>query len=217
MALLHSPTDIRIDSGDSFFIENHSTDKTLEFQWNRLVYKIAPGMKKIVPFDVVALFFGDPRSIAGRSVPYRDSRGPGMVPDRRVEVMRLSVRYGVYEQGAADIRAAIIEENRRLAMLNEQSFRPVTALRDENFYARVTTLEGDEVIPPLFDHEGKHTYGFSVDNQKSDDIAVLMRDYESRLKALEKTKEVVDESGDNTDEGIPIDNPGDPVGEVVRG
>jgi hypothetical protein len=206
---------LRIDSQDQFYIENHNDAENLRFVWNKYEYVIQPGYKKIVPFEVVCLYYGDPRSVAGRSVPYRDSRGAGVVPDRRAEVMRLAVRYGVYEQGAANIREAIKDENKRLAKLNEESIFPITPLRDENFGARITTLDGIEVFTPLIDHEGLYSYGFTADEQKSDDLAAIIKDYEKRLEALEGTKDVLDKRGDNTDDGIPIDNPGDPVGEGI--
>lgn len=204
---------LRIDSQDQFYIENHDDSRTLRFVWNKYEYAIQPGFKKIVPFEVVCLYYGDPRSVTGRSVPYRDTRGAGVVPDRRSEVMRLAVRYGVYEQGAANIREAMNDENKRLAKLNEESIYPVLPLHDENFNIRITTLDGVEIFTPLIDHEGVYQYGFNVDEQKSDDLAAIIGDYEKRLRSLEGTKDVLDRRGNNTDDGIPIDNPGDPVGE----
>jgi hypothetical protein len=212
MASTLLPTDSipQIDSGDSFWIENHHPSRTLTFIWAKIHYNIAPGKKRIVPFEVVCLYFGDPRSKVGTTVPYKDSRGSGTVPERMGEVARLSVRYGVYEQGMESIAEAIEVENARLAQLNETSVQTMKPLISDNFHARITDLEGHEILTPLFDHDGSVTYGFALDDDRSDDIAAIIANYERRLAALEGKQTVMDVEGDNDDEGVPIDNPEGP-------
>jgi hypothetical protein len=199
-----------IDSGDSFWIENHHPSRTLTFVWAKIHYNIAPGKKRIVPFEVVCLYFGDPRSKLGAAVPYKDSRGSGTVPERMGEVQRLSVRYGVYEQGMESIAEAVEVENARLAQLNESSIQTFKPLLSDNFHARITDLESNPIITPLFDHDGSVTYGFALDDEKSNDIAAIIQNYERRLAALEGKEAVMDINGPNDDEGIPIDNPEGP-------
>jgi hypothetical protein len=199
-----------IDSGDSFWIENHHPTETLKFVWSKIHYNIAPGKKRIVPFEVVCLNFGDPRSRVGSAVPYKDSRGHGTVPERMGEVRRLSIRYGVYEQGMDNIAEAVEIENAKLAQLDAQGFQSYKPLITTNFHAVITDLEGNRIITPLFDHDGSITYGFSLDDEKSNDIAQIIANYERRLAALEGKESVMDINGDNDDDGIAIDNPEGP-------
>jgi hypothetical protein len=199
-----------IDSGDSFWIENHHPTETLRFQYAKIHYNIAPGKKRIVPFEVVAMNFGDPRSRMGAAVPYKDSRGSGTVPERMSEVRRLSIRYGVYEQGMENIAEAVEIENKKLAALDASGFQNYKPLVTTIFHAIVTDLEGNRLITPLFDHDGSYTYGFQLDEENSNDIAQIIKNYERRLAALEGKESVMDATGDNDDSGIPIDNPDSP-------
>lgn len=198
---------VQIDTQDSFWIENHHPSATLRFVWGKLPYTIGPGKKKIVPFEVVCLYFGDPRSKVGAAVPYKDSRGSGTVPERLGEVRRLSVRYGVYEQGMDNIAEAITAENARLAEIDANSIKKIKPLISDNFYAEIYTLEDQKVITPLFDHDGTTTYGYSLDDERSDDIATIINQMRRRIEHLEGVDAVLD-GGDNTDDGIKIDNPG---------
>jgi hypothetical protein len=207
------PAAVKIDSGDSFWIENHHPTKSLTFQWAKIKYVIAKGKKRIVPFDVIALYFGDPRSVKGAAVPFTDSRGHGTVPERMGEVRRLAVRYGVYEQGMEDIALAIEAENLRLEQLRQDPRRvtPVKDLIDDNFHAKITDLEGNPIITPLFDPEGTYAHGFDQDEGRSDDIATIIARMQAQIDRLRADKEIVDDEGDNVDDGVPIDNPPEAV------
>ena len=191
-----------IDSADFFYIENHNTDTYLNYGWSGREYRIAPGKKKLVPFDVVALYYGDPRSRVGSIQQFRDSTGAGTVPERHAEVQRLCIRYGVYEQGMDNIIGSMAVENDRLAGLNQQP------LRMENLYVRITTAEGTEIMTPLFDHEGREgTYDFDLDDENSQDVATIIANMQHKIAVLEGKKEILDDKGDNDDEGVTFDNP----------
>lgn len=192
----------KIDSNDFFFITNTGTD-IVRFRWDGLEYAIDPGGRKLVPFDVVCLNYGDPRSRVGGTQGYEDSKGKGVVPDRDLEVLRLSVLYGVYEQGAQDILSYIEVENRRLTLNGD------LPLSTPNIHVKITTTDdpGVEIIPPLFDPKGTYAAGYTPDNPQSNDIAVLLGQYQDRIEHLEKMIEVSDRTGhDNTGE-IPVDEP----------
>lgn len=209
MTILTPTPKIQIDSADQFFIENHHPDKNLRFVWAKHPYVVGPSMKKIVPFEIVCLYFGDPRSVINKAVPYKDSRGSGTVPERYGELRRLSVRYGVYEQGMEDIAAAVTVENERLKILDSQTVQPVKLLIDDNFYAQIKTLEGELILPPLFDPTGQATYGYQLDDQNSSDLAVIIETLQRKVAVLEGQKSGIDQmGGSNSDVGIPIDNPG---------
>jgi hypothetical protein len=199
---------VNIDSGDSFWIENHHQSETMRFKWANVPYNIAPLKKRIVPFEVICLNFGDPRSKVGSAVPYKDSRGSGMVPERMGEVRRLSIRYGVYEQGMENIHEALKSENNRLSIFSESHMGlPVKLMNDINFYAKIKSLEDIEILTPLFDPDGSITYGYTLDDQKSQDLSVIISQLTNRVRQLEGQKETLDVQGDNDDNGISIDNP----------
>lgn len=198
---------VTIDSGDHFWVENHHESETLKFQWARVQYNIAPGKKKLVPFEVVCLYFGDPRSMVGVIQSYKDSTGSGKVPERYAEVQRMCVRYGVYEQGMEDIAASVEAMNMKL---ERDGFKP---LRWENFAARITTIEGDHLIPPLFDHDGTSSnVQFNLDEENSQDLATIIQSMQRKIKELENKDTVMQDRGitDNNDDGIEIDNPTGP-------
>lgn len=199
-----------IDSGDFFYVENHG-DKPVSLAWAGMPYLVPPGTKKLVPFAAIALYFGDPRSRVGMIQQYKDSTGTGTVPERHAEVQRLCVRYGVYEQGMDDIAGALV------LLQAEARANGKPALRDENFSVRITFKDTDEeVVTPLFDHEGTGTtYGFDLDEERSDDIATILNQMkkqaatmQEKIDRLEMKREILD-GADNDDDGIELDNPSD--------
>jgi hypothetical protein len=201
--ILKPKPDLIIDSGDAFYIENHHKTNTIVFGWAKREYAIAPGKKRLVPFDVVTLCYGDPRSRVGQILSYSDSTGSGQIPDRNAEVQRLSVRYGVYEQGMEDIKHWFEVENRKLI---EDDKPP---MNDAIWHTKVTTETGEEVMTPLFDHSGTSSnYGYSEATQRSDDVATMLENLRSRIDYLEAQKDSLDElGGENDDEGVEFDNP----------
>lgn len=76
------------------FCELHNRDDhTLQFSWNSKPYRVDPGHKIMVPFELVKLYFGDPRSTAAMSS-QRDLNGViHWLPDRASEIRRLRCLY----------------------------------------------------------------------------------------------------------------------------
>jgi hypothetical protein len=201
--VLLNKQELTIDSADMFYVENHSPENSVTFGWANRMYTIGPMKKRLVPFDVICLYFGDPRSKVGQIVPFTDSTGSGHVPERYAEVKRLCVRYGVYEQGMDNIKGSWDIENARLLADGKP------ALRGEVFDCIVTNETGDVIIPPLFDHDGSESnIGFNIGDQSSEDVATILSNLRNRIDQLEGQKEALDErGGNNDDEGIGIDNP----------
>lgn len=196
------PRTINIDTGDHFWIENTHATETIHLQWARKPYDVLPGDQVLVPFEVVSLFYGDPRSRVGVIQQYADSTGSGQVPERMAEVQRLCVRYGVYEQGMEDIHESLSAESIRL---QHEGRRP---LSDVNFYARILTADKQsEIIPPLLDAKGEMHYGFTKSVQRSDDIATLMISMQDQLDSLRAQQEALLERGaDNDDSDVETDD-----------
>lgn len=187
--ILPRASEVILDTGLQYYVENHSDtrlttgdNKTDLLRYNRVVYRCEPGEKVIVPWAVVALYFGDPRSAMDRIVEAEDSQGTHRVPTRGNELLRLSVYYGVYEQGVEAIAAVVPN-------------------------VVITTLAGVEIIPPVFDPECEHMYGFQRSSQKSEDVATLISSLQDQVDALKASQHSMALHGDN-DGAIPEDNPG---------
>jgi len=178
-----------LDTGQHYFVQNN-TNKRLTLpdgrtdllRWARVAYRCEAGEKVIVPWPVIALYFGDPRSQPDKIVTAEDSQGVHQVPMRMAELQRLSVFWGVYEQGI-DIIADMVPD------------------------VSITTLTGTEIIPPVFDPYGEHIYGYQKSMQKSSDIATLMSQMQEELDELRSKYDSIQIHGDNDGE-IPVDTPG---------
>lgn len=187
-----------LDTGLQYYVENRTESRltlpdgrTPLMRYDRIAYDVAPGERVIVPWAVIALYFGDPRSRHGQVVEATDSRGIHYVPARGDELLRLSVFYGVYEQGV-ELLAEVVPD------------------------VRITTLDGVEVIPPCFDPDGEFVYGFQRNMQKSGDVATLIEQMEAQqahlqeqLDELKNAQQIREMYGDN-DGPIPTDEPGMP-------
>ncbi len=186
--LLPRTSEVILDTGMNYFVQNNSDSRLVVgdgrtdlLRWNRIAYRCEPGQKVIVPWPVIPLYFGDPRSQHGKLVKASDSQGEHVVPTRGDELLRLSVFYGTYEQHV-DTLALIVPD--------------VTIL----------TLDGIEIIPPCFDPEGEHVYGFQRNMQKSTDVATLIDNMQAQIDAL-KAGQAQREIHGNNDGELPEDNP----------
>jgi len=180
--ILPRSSEVILDTGLQYYVEN-LTDKRLTtgdgktdlLRFNKVAYRCEPGEKVIVPWPVVALYFGDPRSQHEKTVEATDSQGVHVVPARGNELMRLSVFYGVYEQGV-DFIAAVVPR------------------------VRITTLDGIEIVPPCFDPDADHVYGFERNMQKSGDVATLIENLQSQIDSLKAQQAKRHLHGDNDNE-----------------
>lgn len=187
--LLPRASDVILDTGLQYYVENHSStrlttgdNKTDLLRYNRVVYRCEPGEKVIVPWPVIALYFGDPRSQMDKIVEAEDSQGKHRVPSRGSELLRLSVYYGVYEQGV-DVISQVVPN------------------------VRITNLAGVEIVPPCFDPDCEYTYGFQKSVQNTGDVATLITNLQEQIDALKVAQHSMQLHGDN-DGQIPEDNPG---------
>lgn len=64
---------------------------------NRRQYNILPGDSEFVPFHIIIRYMGDPRSDYKKTETFQTPDGKmGVIPERRGELIRLSVLYGLY-------------------------------------------------------------------------------------------------------------------------
>jgi hypothetical protein len=196
--VLPRTSEVVLDTGLQYYVRNNTEErltigdgKTDLLRYDRIAYRCEPGEEVLVPWPVIALYFGDPRSQHGKIIKASDSRGEHQVPTRGDELLRLSVFYGTYEQDV-DFIANVVPD------------------------VTISTQGGVEIIPPCFDPEGEHIYGFQRNMQKSNDVATLLAEMEASqerqqreidsLKAQQQSREI---HGDN-DGAIPVDTPGMP-------
>ena len=179
-----------LDTGQHYFVKNN-TDKRLTLpdgrtdflRYARVAYRCEAGEETIVPWAVIALYFGDPRSQMDKIVKAEDSQGEHMVPMRPAELLRLSVFYGVYEQGVDAIAAMV----------------PDVTIR---------TLTGVEIIPPVFDPHCEHVYGFQRSMQKSTDMTTLIEEMQQQIDELRGRQDAIHLNGQDNDGAIPVDTGG---------
>jgi hypothetical protein len=180
--------DVVIDTGLHYRVRNNTDSRlttgdgrTPLLRWDRIAYECSPGEEVVVPWPVIALYFGDPRSKHGIVGEATDSRGTHTVPARGDELLRLSVFYGVYEHNV-DILSARIPD------------------------VTIMTLDGKEIIPPCFDPDAEYIYGYERNFQKSGDVATLIENLQDQIDSLKTQQEKMGKDGDN-DGIIPADEP----------
>jgi hypothetical protein len=180
---------LKLDSGKMYFIQNNTTHslttpdgRTPLLRYARIAYPLGPGDKEIVPFALIALLFGDPRSRNGMVQKFKDSSGEGMIQSREAELSRIAVFWGVYEQGV-DSLAAVIPD------------------------VTISTLQGQEIIPACFDPWGEHSYGFEkgpIDTQQG--AAAQLLALQEQMDQMKAMMDALQHGGDN-DQEIPEDLP----------
>jgi|ERR1700685_1141307 len=148
------------------------------------------GQVKFVPFDVVRLYFGDPRSVPadkdgklkfGRT---EDRHGIGDIAPRENEIRRLAALYGVYEVNAELLIDAIPD-------------------------VTVTTGDDIEVVCPVKDPEGKHLYGYEADSRETHDVATQLAHMKEQIKLLEQQAAAEQKKGARND-GADVKTDGPP-------
>ena len=69
---------------------HYKTNEPLRLSWNNRPVSIVAGSEAHVPFEMVKLYFGDPRAIDSQPLRIKDEYGNDMiVPDRTAEIIRL--------------------------------------------------------------------------------------------------------------------------------
>lgn len=144
------------------------------------------GQAKLVPFDIIRVFFGDPRSVPGIQGRTEDSKGRvGDIPPREHEIRRLATLYGLYETNAA-------------------------LLPDAVPHVSILTADEVEVICPATDPEGQHIYGHAADTAEVHDVATQLDNMRKQMAFLEKQMAAQQEKGVAND-GADVAHDGPPL------
>jgi hypothetical protein len=157
-----------------------------KFVWDGVDYLggMTKGEERFIPFDIVRVYFGDPRSIMTGGQRFEDRKGqPGDIAPRPEETRRLSVLYGLYDTDAARVKDIV----------------PVVT---------ITTAEGAEVICPATDPLGHHVYGHVANSAENYDMATTIEQMKMQIRMLEEQQKVIEQRGhDNSGADVEVDEP----------
>lgn len=158
-----------------------------KFVWDGEDYLggLEPGQAKLVPFDLVRVFFGDPRSVPGVQGRTEDKNGVGDIAPREHEIRRLATLYGLYDVSSDQLSAAVPD-------------------------VTITTGDDVEVICPATDPEGKHSYGYERDTAEVHDVATQLAKMREQIKMLE-TKAAAEAKRPAKNDGADVKTDGPPA------
>jgi hypothetical protein len=159
------------------------------FMWDGTDYLggLEKGEAKLVPFDLVRVYFGDPRSVIGTFGRTESKKGVvGDIPPREQEIRRLCVLYGVYDTHMDLLPFAVPD-------------------------VRIETADGTEVVCPATDPEGKHIYGYAHDTAEIHDVATQLQHMREQIKMLENQAKAQEKRGVKNDGAdVEVDGPPSP-------
>jgi hypothetical protein len=148
-----------------------------KYVWDGIDYLggLDEGAEKLVPFDLVRVYFGDPRSVVGKQQRVETRRGEvGDVPPRDHEIRRLAVLYGIYDVDAAHLAEMVPD-------------------------VAIYTAEGDEVFCPATDPYGEHVYGVIAPSEPNHDLATNIEKMKAQIKMLEDQQNAMERRKDAND------------------
>lgn len=159
-----------------------------KFVWNGEDYLggLEPGQARLVPFDVIRLFFGDPRSVPNARGRTEDKKGNiGDIAPREHEIRRLATIYGLYEANAGRLGEAVPD-------------------------VTITTGDDIEVICPATDPDGHHIYGYATETAEVHDIATQLANMKAQIRLLEDAARAEAKQGGKND-GADVATDGPPM------
>lgn len=145
---------------------------------------MAAGEERFVPFDIVRVWFGDPRSIMTGGQRFEDRKGNiGDIAPRPEETRRLSVLYGVYDTDC-------------------------TKVRDMAPEVSIYTAAGEEIVCPATDPEGLMVYGHIADSKENYDMATTIEQLKMQVRMLEEAQKANEAKGhNNSGADVEVDGP----------
>lgn len=166
-----------IDTGETFRIRNDHETEPLDVSLGKRTWHVEPGKTALVPFEIIRIWWGDPRCRTGVFTKFADSKESGYINKREEEIGRLGVLYGTY---ANDVETLLNPEwppgDSRYGVEPRRVPHPIS----------VQTEGGDRVIPCCFDLTGEAVYG-AVRNDSEDlnDQVVYREHLETRLDEIQ--------------------------------
>lgn len=168
-----SPIDLS-DPDEMMQVTNTST-KDISWYGVRRLYHIPGKGTAMLPFHIIVRYLGDPRSDYRKTETFTTPSGDrGVIPERRGELIRLSVMYGLYHG--------------KIAELPKKAPKVV-----------VTRLSGEEIQFPIFDPSGK-TYAYQTPQQGIVDARTEFERIQKKIMELEQRQNSLMEHAVNDDE-----------------
>jgi hypothetical protein len=159
---------------DSLLVTNES-DKAFQKRYAGRLYGFPPGVAVHVPFEVVRIHFGDPRSgVAKTTAVSEDGREKIQIASRADERNRLETLYGV----SAEILRRQIESRamgRDLGVVTLQQMAPKIT---------VQTVEGTPVDTVISDPTGQNPVALPVDLSTPDALNARVAQMQQQLDQL---------------------------------
>lgn len=189
-------TPVKFDSQDTFMLTNEG-DKTITFHMPRRKFILQPGQVAFVPFDLVRIYFGDPRSIPGSRRMFEDSSGKGTVTAREKEVDRLKTLYGVYGEN-------IKTEDGKYG-------KPGEKITLEDVVPKVTIKRptGLEIFTPAFDRDGTKSSAYGpqtvLDLSNVETLEAIVAKHEAEMMELKKLLQHRKENGPSDEDDVEVD------------
>lgn len=164
-----------IDTGDILILTNADEERVLEVKLRGKLYRVEPEKHALVPFELIRVWWGDPRSKPQRFVPFSDSLESGWVNKRELEIRRLGVLYGTYASSVAELLNPEWPRGSARFGTPRRTPHPIT----------VRTEDGADIVPACFDRTGNLSY--AVVNTEVQDLSdeVAYREHlEAQLDAI---------------------------------
>lgn len=138
-----------IDTGETFRIRNDHPTEPLVLEHGKRKFRIEPGKSGLVPFEIIRVWWGDPRAREGRYEKFADSYEAGYVNMREKEITRLGILYGTYSTDVGQLNDPEwpVGDARR-GIVPKRIPWPVT----------VTTEAGERIVPAGLDLTGEDIY-----------------------------------------------------------
>lgn len=97
-------SDLDLSDPDEQMKVTNNGKTNIEWKGTRRLYTIKPGESVFIPFHVIVKHLGDPRSEFKKTETFVTPTGArGVIPERRGEMIRLSIFYGLYHGRVNDL------------------------------------------------------------------------------------------------------------------
>jgi hypothetical protein len=188
---------------DDLFQMTNLEDHPLRFTVASKTYAVGPGQTVYVPFDLVRLYFGDPRSgVMERT--YKDEQGNRMhIPSRANELKRLTVWHGVAQRGN-DIKAKAEKEGTALP--------PLPTLEDVAPKVKLVDDAGNEIQSVVTDPTGKEVVETVANLNDPASLAAEVARQRQVLERLEAQSQALQNAPTEDGEEVTEDTPNLPKG-----
>lgn len=200
-----SPAAVVIDTAEVFRIKNDD-ETVLHLSLGSRSWDIEPGGSALVPFEVIRINWGDPRSKPGVYGKFADGREKGWINKREDEIKRLGVWYGTYATDAATL-------NDTEWPIGDKAFGTPRTVPHK---VRVQTEGGEEIILPAFDTEGRSYRALNNEPKDLTDEVTYRQDLEQRMEDLQAEMRATRQMGTEDDTEVDGGGPAAPAARSRR-